>query len=140
MTFAPLGIAKAGGLGLSTHLALNEDAVMAGVAAHLGVVGSGIGLATSAQVGSSFDGDLVGAFSGQVRYTLDVFTYVPWVGVGFGLRTGELIQFFPEASIGCSMMLGFDDSVGIVYKTPLIFQSFSSAFPFELGLYWSRNF
>ena len=79
-------------------------------------------------------------FSGEFRYTLDVFTYVPWVSLGFGARAADHLVVFPEVSVGCAMMLGFDDSVGLRLKLPLIFQEFTRQIsPFEVGLIWSRN-
>ena len=137
--FSPLHTAGAAGLTVSSELAMTEVAATAGVGLHAEIHPSGFGLAASMRIGSSYDGGLTGAFSGELRYTLDVFTYVPWVAVGFGVRTEETPIVFPEASLGCAMMLGFDDSIGVRYKTPLIFQDFSSSFPFEIGVFWSRN-
>ena len=127
-------------LSVSTELSLTESASTLGVGIHAGIHGSGLGLATSVGLGSSYSGDAVSSFSGGLRYTLDVFTYVPWVSVGFGARVEDQLVFFPQASLGCAMMLGFDDSVGVRLQLPLQFQSFRSGFPFEVGLFWSRNF
>ena len=127
-------------LSVSTELSLTESASTLGVGIHAGIHGSGLGLAASVGLGSSYAGDAVSSFSGGLRYTLDVFTYVPWVSVGFGARVEDQLVFFPQASLGCAMMLGFDDSVGVRLQLPLEFQSFRSAFPFEVGLFWSRNF
>ena len=136
---SPLHSADAAGLTVSTEAAMTEAAATAGIGLHVEIHPSGLGLATSVRAGSSYHGHLVGAFSGELRYTLDVFTYVPWVALGFGVRTDEKPTLFPEASLGCAMMLGFDDSVGIRYKTPLNFNNFSDSYPFEFGLFWSRN-
>ena len=127
-------------LSVSTELSLTESASTLGVGIHAGIHGSGLGLATSVGLGSSYTGDAVGSFSGELRYTLDVFTYVPWVSLGFGMRVADQLSLFPQASLGCAMMLGFDDSVGVRLRIPLEFQSFRSKVPFEAGLFWSRNF
>jgi len=130
---------RANNLSISTELSLTESASTLGLGLHAGIRGSGLGLATSVGLGSSYQGDLVGAVSGELRYTLDVFTYVPWVSVGFGTRVEDQLVFFPQASLGCAMMLGFDDSIGLRFRLPMKFQVFTSDFPFEAGLFWSRN-
>ena len=139
MSWLAAGTSMANDLSVSTELSLTESASTLGVGLHAGIRGSGLGLATSVGFGSSYTGDAVGSFSGELRYTLDIFTYVPWASVGFGARVAKQLVVFPEVSVGCAMMLGFDDSVGLRLKLPLEFKSFTSKFPFEAGLFWSRN-
>ena len=78
--------------------------------------------------------------SGELRYAFDVFTYVPWAGVGLGLRLDDEVVVFPQATLGLSMMQGFDDALGIFLSKPISFSGLSAPFPFEIGLYWSRRF
>ena len=91
--------------------------------------GSDLGLAISARLGSTYEGGLHGAVSGELRYAFDVFTYVPWAGVGLGLRLDDKVVVFPQATLGLSMMQGFDDALGIFVTKPLLFSGLSGPFP-----------
>lgn len=138
LTFAPYSMASDslvfGGVGFS------DSAATVGTGLQVDAPGSDLGLAISARVGSTYDGGLHGAVSGELRYAFDVFTYVPWAGVGFGLRLDDDVVVFPQATLGLSMMQGFDDALGIFLSKPISFSGLSAPFPFEIGLYWSRRF
>ena len=138
LTFAPHSVASDSTV--SVGAGVSDSALTAGAGLQVNAPGSDLGLAISARLGSTYDGGLHGAVSGELRYAFDVFTYVPWAGVGLGLRLDDKVVVFPQATLGLSMMQGFDDALGIFVTKPLLFSDLSGPFPLEIGLYWSRRF
>ena len=138
LTFAPHSVASDSTVYVGA--VFSDSALTAGAGLQANAPGSDLGLAISARAGSTHDGGFHGTVSGELRYAFDVFTYVPWAGVGLGLRLDDKVVVFPQATFGLSRMQGFDDALGVFVTKPLLFNDLSGPFPFEIGLYWSRRF
>ena len=124
---------------VSVEARVTDAASSFGLGLKVDAPGSGLGLAVTAGLGSSYGGQVHFNTSGEIRYAFDVFTYVPWIGAGFGLRLDDRMVVYPQATFGLSVMQGFDDAFGISYTNPLVYRHFSQTLPFEIGLYWSRR-
>ena len=138
LIFAPYAMASDSMV--SVDAGVSDSAATLGAGLQVDAAGSDLGLAISGRVGSTYDGGLHGAVSGELRYAFDVFTYVPWIGVGLGLRLDDTAVVFPQVTLGLSVMQGFDDALGVFVTKPLFYNGLSAPFPFEIGLYWSRRF
>ena len=138
LTFAPNSVASDSTV--STGVGFSDSAVTVGAGLQVDAPGIDLGLAILARVGSTYEGGLHGAVSGELRYAFDVFTYVPWAGVGLGLRLDDKVVVFPQATLGLSMMQGFDDALGFFVTKPIFSSCLPGPFPFEVGLFWSRRF
>ena len=125
---------------IETDLVLMPDAVGASFGTHLGITKSSFGVAAHCRSDILIaSGLLDGECSGSLRYTLDIFRYVPWVGVGVGieLRNPALI---PRAELGVSYMLGFDDALTARVSIPMNSLHFRGTPRPVIGFGWSRRY
>lgn len=123
-----------------TDVVAMPDAIGGSVGAHLSTGDSAFGLSARCRASLTFgSNELGGECSGSLRYTLDVFRYVPWFGVGMGveLRRPSLV---PRAEIGLLYMMGFDDALTVRISMPLNSLRFRGSPRPVLGLGWSHRF
>ena len=126
---------------MSSEEGFSDSAATVGTGLQVDAPGSDLGLAISARVGSTYDGGLHSAVSGEIFGTHSM-SLPTSLGrrVGLGLRLDDEVVVFPQATLGLSMMQGFDDALGFFVTKPISFNGLTAPFPFEIGLYWSRRF